>query len=344
MQKPNRRRTANSPGRWACASGKPSRSILLTLDLWLIGFVFNPRVDPDLLTFRPPAVEWLEQRQDPDQPWRFTTFQHPDEQKTYNANLGMLDWLQDVRGYDSIISKQYADYMSQLQTQGDLLYNRIAPIYAPNFAALDDPLFDLLGIRYVMTTQDIPNESYRLVYDNEVRIYENLDAMPRAIIVPEAVGASETNRLGSDTPVGSATDGSCCRPTRKLPEPVYGERRETKVREYGLNDVLVEVDIDAPGWLILTDAYFAGWRAYVRPLDVVDEGTATHPGIRSADLSGQRQLPGGLPFRAGLAAVRFHYTPMSFKIGLYTSFLALMLLFLLVGWWAVGTLLSRIRG
>jgi len=309
--------------------------MILLIDLWLIGFVFNPRVDPDLLAFRPPAVEWLEQRQDPDQPWRFTTFQHPDEQKTYNANLGMLDWLQDVRGYDSIISRQYAQYMSQLQTQGDLLYNRIAPIYDPNFPALDDPLFDLLGIRYVMTTQDIPNQSYRLVYDDEVRIYENLDAMPRAIIVPEAIAASEET-VWDQIRQSDLRQQVVVQTEETLPDPVYGERRETKVREYGLNDVLVEVDIDEPGWLILTDAYFEGWRAYVRPLDIVDEGTEL---IQESEVS--IYLANG-NFRAvylsepGWQQVRFHYTPMSFKIGLYTSFLALMLLFLLVGWWLWG--------
>ena len=149
------------------------------------------KVDADLLEFRPPAVTWLASQQDVDQPWRFTTVQDPQEQKTYNANLGMYDGLQDVRGYDSIIPKQYADYMGQLQTQGDLLYNRIGPIYTPNYPALDDPLFDLLGVRYVVSTGALPNEGYRLVYDNEVKIYENEDVLPRALFVPAGVQAGE---------------------------------------------------------------------------------------------------------------------------------------------------------
>ena len=317
--------------------------ILLTLDLWLIGFVFNPRVDPDLLTFRPPVVQWLDQQRTPDQPWRFTTYQHPDEQKTYNANLGMLDWLEDVRGYDSIIPKQYADYMSQLQTQGDLLYNRIAPIYAPNLPALDDPLFDLLGVRYVMTTQEIPNEGYRLVYDDEVRIYENLGAMPRAIVAPEAIAASgedvweQVRRSDPRQTVVIQSDET-------LPGPVYGERRETKVREYGLNDVLVEVDIDAPGWLLLTDAYFGGWRAYVRPLDVVDEGTALIQESETPIYLADGNFRAVYLSEPGWQQVRFHYTPMSFKLGLYTSFLAFMLLMLLVGWWAWGRYYREAEG
>ncbi|MCP4168015.1 MAG: oligosaccharide flippase family protein [Chloroflexi bacterium] len=308
--------------------------LLLFLDLWLIGSVFNPRVDADLLEFQPPSVTWLEQRQSPDQPWRFTALQDPQEQKTYNANLGMYHSLQDIRGYDSIIPKQYAQYMSQLQTQGDLLYNRIGPIYTPNFPALDDPLFDLLGVRYVVTTQEIPNDGYELVYDNEIQIYENQGVLPRALFVPAAIAAT-----GED--IWETLRSQDLRQTvvleteEPLPAPVFGDLRDVRVRSYGLSGLDIEVDVDAPGWLLLADAYFPGWRAYLRPLDAVDEGE----GIGEAELPVYRANGN---FRAvyidtpGWYGVRFHYTPMSFKIGLYASFLAGMFLLLLVGWWAWG--------
>ncbi|MCO6450008.1 MAG: flippase, partial [Caldilineales bacterium] len=318
--------------------------LLLVLDLWLIGFVFNPRVNPSLLEFRPPAVEWLTRRQLDQQPWRFTTFQLPDEQKTYNANLGMWDWNQDVRGYDSIIPKQYAEYMSQLQTQGDLLYNRIAPIYAPNVAALDDPLFDLLGVRYVVTTQEITNPGYWLAYDGEVKIYENVDAVPRALFVPQAAVADEGNLwdvIRSQDLRQTVVLDEASAPD--LPDAVFGEKRDVRVSSYGLNGAEVEVDVDAPGWLVLNDAHFTGWRAYIRPLAAVDEGA----GINESELPIYRANGN---FRAvyvaepGWYAVRFHYTPMSFKLGLYASFLAAIFLLLLVGWWAWGRYYRETEG
>lgn len=307
---------------------------LLFLDLWLIGAVFNPRADADLLDFRPPAVRWLQQQADPDQPWRFTTLQDPAEQKTFNANLGMLAGLQDVRGYDSIIPKQYADTMGQLQTQGDLLYNRIAPIYTPNYPALDDPIFHALGVRYVVTTQTIPNPGYRLVYEDEVRIYENLAALPRVLFVPEAV-QMEADQVWEAMRRLDLRQTVVLDNVIDLPPPAFGQQRQARVRDNGLNQVEVEIDVDAPGWLLLNDAYFPGWRAYTRPLAAVDEGE----GIDEQELVIHRANGN---FRAvyvpepGWQVVRFHYTPMSFKIGMYASFLAGMLLFLLVGWWAWG--------
>ena len=157
---------------------------LLILDLWLFGHGFNSAADPKLLDFKPPVVQWLQDQQDPAQPWRLTSFDAPDE-KLFNANSPMPYGLEDVRGYDSIIPKSYAAYMQRIQPQGDLLYNRIAPIYTtvdgkPNYDALDSRLLDLLGTRYVVTTHTIPNAGYELAYDQEVKVYRNKDALPRA--------------------------------------------------------------------------------------------------------------------------------------------------------------------
>ncbi len=321
---------------------------VIVLDLWLVSADFNPRAEPAWLDFRPPAVLWLEQHQDPAQPWRFTTLQDPLEQKTYNANLGMYSRLHDVRGYDSIIPRQYAEYMSQIQTQGDLLYNRIAPIYTPNFAALDDPLFHLLGVRYVVTTQTIPNPDYHLVYEGEVRIYENRQAFPRVLFVPQALQV-EPDRLwesirNQDLRQTVVLDTGLAENRRAvIPAPLFGQKRAVRVRHYDLNDVEIEVDVDAPGWLVLHDAYFPGWRAYVRPLAAVDTGR----GIQESELTVYRANGN---FRAvylaqpGWQVVRFHYTPLSFKLGLYTSFLAGVFLLLLVGWWAWGRFYREAEG
>ncbi len=55
-----------------------------------------------------------------------------------------------------------------------------APISTDTPQALDSPLLDLLNVRYVVTTEEIDSPKYKLAYDGEVRIYENLGCMPRA--------------------------------------------------------------------------------------------------------------------------------------------------------------------
>ena len=116
-------------------------------------------------------------------PWRFTTFD-PHGRKTFNANGGWPYGLQDVRGYDSIILKQYADYMGVIEEQNETQFNRIQPI--TTYGGLDSPMLDLLNVKYVLTDPDVTIDSpkYKLVYDAEVKVYENLGVLPRAFTMP----------------------------------------------------------------------------------------------------------------------------------------------------------------
>ena len=254
--------------------------------------------------------------------------------------------LEDVRGYDSIIPKSYAAYMQRIQPQGDLLYNRIAPIYTtvdgkPNYDALDSRLLDLLGTRYVVTTHTIPNAGYELAYDQEVKVYRNKDALPRAFVVGEAVAAADQTAAldllqtidpAQKVVIEGITPGD-------LPPPASPQLREARIAHRTNREVFVDVNVSDRGWLVLADGYFDGWKAYLRPFGVEGEGmTASGESI-------EEQLPlyradGAfravyLP-KAGQWTVRFVYSPRSLLLGIYASFLAVITLLLLLGWWAWG--------
>ncbi len=324
--------------------------LLLILDLWLMGHSFNPAADPRLLDFTPPVIEWLQAQQDPAQPWRLTSFNAADD-KTLWANSVMAYGLEDVRGYDSIILRQYARYMERIQPQHDLLYNRIGPIYTqvngqPNYAALDSRLLDLLGVRYVVTSRAIPNAGYRRVYDGEVAVYENQDALPRAFIVPQAVAATDAadalDRLEAVDPaqtvvVEPATAGDLA--LAALPAAASPQVREARISQRKNRELFVDVNISDRGWLVLTDSYFEGWKAYLRPFGVEGEGVDAAGNPVEQQLALYRAdgafravyLP-----EAGQWTVRFVYSPRSVLLGLYTTFLAGITLLMLAGWWAWG--------
>ncbi len=68
--------------------------------------------------------------------------------------------------------------------QNETQFNRIQPI--TTYGGLDSPMLDLLNVKYVLTDPDVPIESpkYKLVYDAEVKVYENLGVLPRAFTMP----------------------------------------------------------------------------------------------------------------------------------------------------------------
>ncbi len=153
--------------------------ILVALDLALATGGFNAAADPALLQTKPQLAQWLEA-----QPglWRITSF-NPHGDKPFNANAGWFYHLQDVRGYDSIIARQYTDYMGAIEPQNELPFNRVQPI--ANWESLNSPLLDILGVKYIITAETIELPKLQLAWEGEgLRVYENLAVVPRAITLP----------------------------------------------------------------------------------------------------------------------------------------------------------------
>ncbi|MCB0195162.1 MAG: oligosaccharide flippase family protein [Anaerolineae bacterium] len=339
---------------------QPLAVIIIALDLILAGAGFNPAVDPALLDFKPEVVQWLQEQQASDPLFRINSFDTPQGQgnKLFLANAGMPYQLFDVRGYDSIIPGQYARFMHLIQDNGDLLFNRVGPIYYDGYAALDSALLDLLGVRYILTTVDIGNPGYDLVYDNEIRVYENSDALSRAFLVYEEMPVDgdldfalrslnpreqiildgESNHLGRDLTGDDAA-------------PTNPDTSAVEITDYTPNEVRLTVEVDQPGWLVLADTYFPGWRAYARPSLPPDDSNALassssqSPNLQSSEPS--TPLPeteltihrANGNFRAvylqpGVWDVRFRYSPRTFQLGIYGSFLTAALIVFLAGYWA----------
>jgi O-antigen/teichoic acid export membrane protein len=312
--------------------------IVLAADLLVFGWGFNPTADPAWLKFEPPAIRFLTERAEEGEPWRLTTYQAEGSTKTLNANIPWLHGLQDIRGYDSIIPAQYVEFMSAIEGQGELLYNRIAPIYGQE--NLSSPLIDLLGVRYVISEGEIPNSDFTLVYDKEVRIYENTDVLPRAFALPGAEIVSEAElpaRLKTlDPDQVILLDREAGIPPERLVQSGSWPLQPAELVAHAANTVFVEVEMPSPGWLLLADSYFPGWKAYRSDPD---------PEVPTPDLqyepAGETELEiirADGNFRAvfldqGSHRVRFIYTPMSFKLGLYGSFLAVVVMFLVAFYW-----------
>jgi O-antigen/teichoic acid export membrane protein len=319
---------------------------VVALDLLLFGAGFNPAADPAWLDFQPPSIEFLQEAARDNEPWRLTTYQIPGDTKTLNANIPWLAGLQDIRGYDSIIPRQYVEYMTAIETQGELLHNRIAPIYGVE--NLSSPLLDLLNVRYVVSEGQIPNPDYELVYDAEVRIYENTDVLPRAFAMSRADIVSQAElpeRLRAldprhevllDATILSDSQFPISNPQYPIPETLW-PLQPADVITYAPNSVFIDVEMPGPGWLVLADSYSPGWKAYRSDLtEYIPDPKAEPEGEVELDIVRANGNFRAVWLEAGDHRVRFKYTPMSFKLGLYGSFMAVIVLILLVAFWLWG--------
>jgi O-antigen/teichoic acid export membrane protein len=298
---------------------KPLLLIVVALDLLVGAIGFNPAVDPKLLDYTPPVISFL--KQDVSQ-WRFTTFD-PRGRKTFNANGGWPYGLQDVRGYDSIILKQYADYMGVIEDQNETQFNRIQPV--TTYGGLDSPMLDLLNVKYVLTDPDVTIDSpkYKLVYDAEVKVYENLGVMPRAFTMPTGCEVIDRDPLSAMKKVDPRTKVIVEASTQIRSAPDCPVQAAT-ITAYGLNDVTVQARVAQPSWLVLADTYFTGWQAFDVQVDGTEKEipiTRAYGNFRAVQLD------------AGEHTIHFKYSPMSFKLGLFISFMAWMIVVFLLAIW-----------
>lgn len=276
---------------------------LIAADLMLASYSFNPASDPALLDFTPPSITWLQQQPGD---WRYTTYEDPAHtpSQPFNANLTMRYGLRDVRGYESIIPKEYVELMQFIAPQVQLQYNRIAPIYTrytdgfnPN-TALESFMLASLSVRFVITdpATTITAAGYTLAYEDEsARIWENAGAVPRTQIL----------RLRHSEPNATIT-------------------RDTGREKF--------IDLSYTGTesatLIVSESYDPGWRAYIRPLGGEEsEETPLEVYDSGSNLQGI-YLPG-----AGSYTVRLVYSPGSFQVGLFASFIGVILILLALGIW-----------
>jgi hypothetical protein len=173
--------------------------------------------------------------------------------------------------------------------------------------------------------QFFPNEKYSSVFEGGgVVVQENRAAFPRAFAVPEAIVADSAYEAldllahGAIQPrqqvVLETGEGVSFRSAQ--PNPLAGGDRvgapygEVEIVEYRNERVFIEAET-AGGYLVLTDAYYPGWRAYV-------DGSET-PVLRADYLFRAVELP------PGAHQVEFRYEPTSFATGAQVARLALAL-------------------
>ena len=91
---------------------------------------------------------------------------------------------------------------------------------------------------------------------------------------------------------------------------VYTDNSSCQIKEYNMNNVIITADMKNPGFLILTDTYYPGWKVYV---DGVEKE------ILIADY-----LFRSVFLEKGSHKVEFIYDPLSFKIGLWITCITLI--------------------
>jgi hypothetical protein len=168
-------------------------------------------------------------------------------------------------------------------------------------------LFSLYNARFVLAAYPLQDEAFELVgaYDSGAYLYENLEVMPRAFVVPGYAVVKGDLQSALEWMRTPAFDPTTTVVFLEMPDaplgPVQSISATADVVRYEASHVVVEAESDGPGWLVLSDTYYPGWEA------TLDGQPAT---IYQANGSVRAvRLP------AGEHEIVFRYRPRSFYTG-----------------------------
>lgn len=295
-----------------------SATVILLLDMFYFGWRFNPPQNPEYLYFETEGIRFLQSDQD-----MFRIIRGPRGRNSLPSNTPEVYGISDAQGYTSFRIDYYAEFMNLIE-DGICEEWQIHPLREPG--SFSSKLLDLLNVKYILTgpaadgelaALDEADDNIEIVYEGDLKIYQNKNVLPRAFVVAKYKVLPDKEDMFTEL-TSEEFDPAAYVILEQEPELHFtsagssaGESSATIV-EYTPNRVTVEAEMSSDGFLVLSDLYYRGWRAFV-------------------DGQEQRVYKADHIFRAvrlteGRQIVEFVFDPVSFKVGLSISVLALLVM------------------
>ncbi|MFN2442996.1 MAG: YfhO family protein [Thermoanaerobaculia bacterium] len=210
--------------------------------------------------------------------------------------------LEDVRGYQAMTEKRFHDTIPLWSTAQPVSFNVVTD--------LTDPFLSFLNVRFAIAGPgaDAP-EGWRVVESNEaMTLLENSRVLPRAILpqririnIPDEERLAQIAANDDFARVGwiEHSKGGAA------PSEITNGPGRVRVASHSLNGLRLEVEMENPGWVILSQVGWHGWHARIAGRDIPIR-TANHAFL-------------GVHLPQGRHVVDFSYDPRSFYWGLAIS-------------------------
>jgi len=303
-----------SRGRLSFAATVVGIILILIIDLVPYHEHFMPLVPKDRACFRTPSIDFISGKMDSDGPFRIFR----DRTIVLAPNTPMLYGLDEPGGFDSFVSSDYAHF-----------FRSIDPAMSRNSRTLDlpsdyihyaQPFWNFLGIRYLLSPGPMPSlpPPWRLADDSDLYIYENPLWQDRWFLVPRIIpvdtieqGYSASQAIDSRREAVVVGIEHADIPPALLEGDTDLSVGTLETVDYGPDELVLHAELSRPGYLVYSDSFFPGWRAWIDGTEVTIYRT---DGIIK-----------GIVVPDGDHTVRFLYDPLSYKIGWLLFFLGLIL-------------------
>lgn len=287
-------------------------TLIVLIELIGFGRGFNPETAPETLKILPESAGMLKLKTSQDM------FRVLPVGKTYPPHLCLRMGMHDIRGNDALTPLVTEDYVA-LMDPGIRHKHRLPALRMMWLNTWQSPLLDVLNVKYiVIPISDIdaaPPDLIPLKTVGGVHVFINPGYLERVFTVDSWVyGATDTDVLmmlqNAELDLSRTAIVKGNGKPRHSPESL---RHDTvNITEYDLHRIDMDVDVEQPSLLVLSDTYFPGWNAYING--------------QKTDCLQVNHMMRGIQVNAETRRVVFRFEPLSWTLGVFLSLLGVLLI------------------
>lgn len=238
--------------------------IVNIVDLIRYGLKFNPFVSKSLVYPQTKSISFLSESSKL-YPWRTMGVDYVENQKRIMPpNIGAYNKIYMIDNYNPLLLKNYQEFiaLSELKNKDVFKFSFNRMIIPNNY---NSRLIDLLGVKYIVAINDTYSDKLKFLFkEGESRVYENKNAFPRAFMVYDLLYAKTPQESISylfDKKIDLRKTGIVDKDIKLNSHKKNANL--VKIISYKENEVLIYVNTENDGLLILTDNYYPGWIATI---------------------------------------------------------------------------------
>ena len=312
--------------------------MVILFDLWGFGMKYIDVIDAETIFAKRPVIGLLENETQ--------SFRLLDMSASLPSYVAMKYHIETLDGYDPIHLESYADFMKYHFGENEDMELGYSFLKVKEDRVLNNSkLLGLLNVKYILTQRSSDSPGFSLkqnittpVYVKslsnykyetsrrgyqpsnltmQVYMYENNDFLPRAFVVRNAEVAGGGKTLEDMAKEDfDPTETIILEKDVGVPLNNQGAYKQADIAYYSPNEIRVQVYMDNPGFLVLSENYYPGWTA-------TDNGRETE--IYRADY-----ILRAVYLNEGQHTVKFVYDSVSFRLGSSITIITLLLVCTLI--------------
>ncbi len=274
---------------------------ILVADLFAFGLDFNTTVDAAAVYPVTDAISFLQRDGS-----THRVFPLSGHDFLFLPNSLTVYQIPEVTGYDNPLSQRYADFFREVIGDTKIGLNGVIQSTAPNRLNL----LGMLNVKYIIgpafpSFEDVAG--LEVVYDGEVKIYRNRHFLPRAFAVHGSKVLPGREQIVAELkdPRFDPREYVILEETPQTSEvslDLGGLTSEVTILHTGVDEIELAVEMGAEGFVVLSNQYYPGWRAYV-------DG-------REARIYRANYVLMAVPLAEGSHTVKFAYEPPMHRVNL----------------------------